>query len=258
MNIEGKVAVVTGSSRGLGKAMAIGFAEAGADVVVVGRTEEAGGPLAGTIHETAEAITKLGRKALAVRCDVSNEEHIESLTKQALDTFGRVDILVNNAAFLFYAPFAETPLRRFDLAWRVNTRAFFMTAQAFLPGMIERKWGHIINIAPPASTDVPPGGVAYLVSKQAITLMSLGAAKELEKDNVAINCLWPENRRGTEGMLYVYRDEDKSAWLTPQVMADAALAVVQKEPASFTGNALTDQDMLRGEGVTDFSKYRLE
>lgn len=255
MSLEGRVAVITGSSRGLGKATAIALAEAGADVVVVGRTEQEGGPIAGTIHETARAIEELGRKALAVRCDISNEEDVEALKNKVMETFGHADILVNNAAFLFGAPFAQTPLRRFDLAWKVNTRAFFLSCQAFLPSMIENKWGHVISIAPPASTNIGPGNVAYMVSKQAISLMTIGASKEVVENNVAMNCLWPEGRRTSEGMVFAFKNVDKSDWLTPRVMADAVLAVVQKEPQSFTGNTITDMEMLRREGVTDFSKY---
>ncbi len=173
-----------------------------------------------------------------------------------MDTFGRADILVNNAAMVFRASFADTPVRRFDLAWRVNARAFFVCTKAFLPAMMEQKWGHIISIAPPATTELFQGSLAYGISKQAITLLSLGLAKEMAEYNVAVNCLWPEKNRTSEGMMFARRDEDKSEWLTPQVMADATLAIVQKDPATFTGNALTDSEMLRREGVTDFAKYK--
>lgn len=257
MTLEGRVAIVTGSSRGLGKAMALAFAGAGADVVVVGRTEQEGGPISGTIHQTAEAVRQLGRRALSIRCDVSNDDDVEAMAKQVLDTFGRADILVNNAAAAFWAPFVDTTVRRFDLLFRVNTRAFFLCTKAFLPKMIEQKWGHIINISPPPTTNISGGPLAQMASKQAITLMALGLAQELAEHGVAVNCLWPEGQRTSEGMLFMRRDEDKSSWLTPQVMADAALAVVSKDPAACTGNAITDLEMLRREGVSDLSKYRV-
>ncbi len=256
MTLEGKVAIVTGSSRGLGKAMALAFAGAGADVVVVGRTEQPGGPIAGTIQETAEAVRQLGRRALPVRCDVSNDDDVEALAKQVLETFGRADILVNNAAAAFWASFADTNIRRFDLLFRVNTRAFFLCTKAFLPMMIEQKWGHILSVSPPPVTDISGSPLAQMASKQAITLMSLGLAKEVAPHNVAVNCLFPEGQRTSEGMLYAFRDADKSDWLTPQVFADAALAIVSKDPAAFTGQAVTDLGMLKLEGVTDLSKYK--
>ena len=114
---------------------------------------------------------------------------------------------------------------------------------------------HVINIAPPATTDIGKGNVVYMVSKQAISLMTIGASKELVEHNVAMNCLWPEGRRTSEGMVYAFKDADKSTGSCQRVMGDAVLAAVSKEPASFTGNTITDQEMLRREGVTDFGKY---
>ena len=256
MILADQVAIVTGASRGLGKAIALALAGAGADIAVLARTDSEGGPIPGTIHQTAEAIRQLGRRALPIRCDVSNDENVADAAKQVLETFGRVDILVTNAASLFRGPFIETSVRRFDTGWRVNTRAFFVVVQAFLPTMVAQKRGHILSIAPPASVELASGALANGVTKQAITLLAQGLAKELAEHNIAVNCLWPEGQRASEVMLYTWPDTDKSGWLNPQVMGDAALAVVQEEPASFTGNALTDQEMLRREGLTDFAKYR--
>lgn len=257
MSLEGKVAVVTGSSRGIGKAMALAFAQAGADVVVAARTDSEGGPISGTIYETAEAIKSMGRKCLAVKTDVSKDEDVENLAKQVFDEFGRADILVNNAAALIRGPFLDTPIRRWDLMNQVNLRATFLCIQAFLPKMVEGRWGHIINISPKARTELGTGSIAQQVHKMGITLMSSGLAKEVAEHNVAVNCLWPEGQRDSEGMLYIYRGAQPD-WLSTQIMADAALYIVSQEPSKYTGHALTDLEVMAEVGVTDLSKYKLE
>lgn len=257
MKLQGKVAVVTGSSRGIGKAIALGFAREGADVVVAARTEAPGGPLPGTIYETADAIKALGRKALAVKTDLTVDEDIEALAQQTLAEFGRVDILVGNAAAYYRAPFLDTSLRRWDLVMRVNLRATFLLMKAMLPAMIQQKSGHIINVSPAASLDLMPGGLVYGLAKMGTTLLSLGLAKEVQEHNIAVNSLWPGGTRATEGARVLRMLRDDAPWVSPETMADAAVIIASADPASFTGRSVTDEEVLREAGITDLSRYHV-
>lgn len=255
--LAGQVAIVTGSSRGIGRAMAVAFARAGADVVVAARTDQEGGPLPGTIYHTAEAIRALGRRALPIKTDVSQDEQVEEMVRRTLEAWGRIDILVNNAAAVFRAPVAETPIRRWDLVMRVNLRAAFLCIKAVLPTMMERHRGHIISVSPPPSLDLAPGGLAYGLAKTGVTLLSLGLAKELQEHNIGVNCLWPAGGRATEGMQVLRLRSDEAQWLSPDVMADAALHIASQDPQHFTGRALTDEEVLRKAGIIDLSRYRV-
>lgn len=255
--LEGRVAIVTGSSRGIGRAMALAFARAGADVVVAARTDQEGGPLPGTIHQTAEAVRALGRRALPIRTDVSQDEQVEEMLRRTLEEWGRIDILVNNAAAFFRGPLAETPVRRWDLVMRVNLRAPFLCIKAVLPTMMERRWGHIINVSSPPTLELAPGGLVNGLARTGLTLLSLGLAKELKEHNIGVNCLWPAGQRDTEGMQVLFRGVDQSHWLSPDTMADAAVHIASQEPQGFSGRAVTDEEVLREAGITDLSRYRL-
>jgi NAD(P)-dependent dehydrogenase (short-subunit alcohol dehydrogenase family) len=162
MKLEGKVAIITGASRGLGKAFALDFAREGADVVVAARTETEGN-IPGTINQTADEIEAIGRRALAVRCDVTKEESVEEVVKKTLDEFGRIDVLVNNAGVAWWPPITETPLKRFELVLRVNLIGAFLCVKAVLPTMIEQKRGSIINISSLAANKRVRGfsGISY-------------------------------------------------------------------------------------------------
>ena len=139
MRLKGKVAIVTGGSRGLGKAIAIGFSQQGATVVIAARTEEAHKELPGTIYQTVEEINALGLDALAVRCDVTNEDSVNAMVRKALDVFGHIDVLVNNAGIAFYYPILDTPLKRWELVLKVNVTGAFLCSKAILPHMIEQQ-----------------------------------------------------------------------------------------------------------------------
>lgn len=254
--LAGRVAVVTGSSRGLGRAMALAFARAGADVVVAARTEEEG-RAPGTIHETAEEVRALGRRALPVRCDVGVPEEIDNLVARTKEVFGRADILVNNAAARFQAPLIETPPNRWDLMMRINLRAAYLTIYGFLPLMLEQGWGHIINVSPAARTELGPGAIAFNISKIGMTLLATGLSKEVAERNVAVNCLWPEGLRDTYSTRYFGTGRGQRV-LSADVFADAAVHICSQEPRTFTGRVLTDLQVLREAGVTDFSRYEVQ
>jgi citronellol/citronellal dehydrogenase len=257
MSFLGKVAFITGASRGVGKAIALELARAGCDIVVASRTTTPDPRLPGTIGDTAREIEALGRRALPVAVDVRDDAAIERALKSALDQLGRIDFLVNNAGALFWRPLTDTPLKKFDLVMGVNARAAFACAHHVLPAMKAQKFGHILMMSPPVSPAASGGKIAYAISKFGMTLIAQGLADEVREDNVAANALWPATM--IESLATInWGLGDRTLWRTPQILADATLRIFAKEPRTFTGHALIDEDFLREEGVTDFSTYRCD
>src|SRR4029079_11382034 len=189
--LHGQAAIVTGASRGIGRAIALGLAKAGCRVVVAAKSTEPTEKLPGSIFTVAAEVEALGAAALPVRVDVRAAEQTEAMAARALDRFGRVDLLVNNAGALHWAGIADTPPKRFDLVMSVNARAAFLSCRAVLPAMIRQGGGHIVNMSPPLDLSILPGRVAYGVSKLGMTLLTVGLAEEVRRHNVAVNSLWP-------------------------------------------------------------------
>ena len=252
--LQDKVALVTGASRGIGRAVALGLARAGCAVVVASRSETSTDKLPGTIHDVVREIESAGGRALAVPCDVRDEAQIEAVAARALERFGRIDILVNNAGALWWRPLADTPAKRFDLVMGVNARAAFLCCRAVIPSMRERRWGHIINMSPPMDMALVPGRIAYALSKLGMTMLSLGLAEELRAENIAVNSLWPVTIIESQASIN-HQLGTPAMWRKADILVDCVLRMVSKEPATLTGRALLDEDFLRGEGVTDFSPY---
>ncbi len=243
MKLQGTVAVVTGASRGIGRAVALALAQDGADIVCSARsTEAAPSKLPGTIEETARAVEALGRRALAVPCDISREQDVDELAERAISHFGRIDVLVNNAAVNFWAPLAELPIRRWDLVLNVNLRGTVLCAKAFLPGMLEQESGRIINVSSGAAADMEIsaelGIIPYAVSKVAVEKLTEGMALELAPKGIAANCLRIETSVATEGARFLNPDVDYSDWETPEAAADALLWLAGREPG-YTGHVVT-------------------
>jgi NAD(P)-dependent dehydrogenase (short-subunit alcohol dehydrogenase family) len=234
-----QVAVVTGASRGIGRAIAIDFAKAGADVVVSARSsEQAPSKLPGTIEATAREVEAAGRRALAVATDVTDEAQVQALAERTLAEFGRVDILVNNAGISYPAPFSETPLKRWDLVMNVNLRGPVMCTQAFLPKMLEQGAGSIINISSYLAEIVMPGMVSYSVSKIALEKLTQYLASELRPKNIAVNALRIELNIATEGWQFRNPNLDYSDWEKPQAASEATLWLATRDP-SYTGKVVT-------------------
>ena len=247
--LEGRVAVVTGSSRGIGRVMALDLAAAGAAVVVTGKSEQSTERLPGSIHSVAEEIVAAGGRALAVRLDVRSEEEVTAMVEQTVAAFGRLDILVNNAGALWWKPLMETPLKRYDLMWEVNVRGSFLCAQQALPHMIRNGFGHIVMCSPPIGTEANPGYVAYMTTKMGMTRLAIGIAAEHEADNVACNSLWPVTL--IESLATInYGVGDRSMWRSPQILADSLMEIVTSEPRALTGRQLLDEPFLRERGWT--------
>ncbi len=253
--LKDQVAIITGSSRGIGRDLALKLADQGCNIVVVGKTTEPNPKLPGTIHTVAEEVEAKGVKALAVQCDVRNVENIESMVAEVKAKFGRVDILLNNAGALWWQPLMKTPAKRFDLMMEVNARGAFFCAQAVLPLMIEAKRGHIINMSPPIDLTHVPYHIGYTISKYGMTLLSHGLAEEVKDHHIGVYSLWPETM--IESLATInWGLGDASMWRKPSILSDAVLALVtQEDPARYSGQALIDEVLLRDVGVTDFDVY---
>jgi citronellol/citronellal dehydrogenase len=252
--LAGRVAIVTGSSRGIGRAVALGLARRGCHIVVAAKSVESTERLPGSIHTVAKEIEKLGARALAIQVDARRSEQIDQMVARTLEQFGKVDILVNNAGALWWQPMADTPVKRFDLVMDVNVRAAFLSARAVLPTMIEHQWGHIINMSPPIDLKIVPGKVAYCISKFGMTLMTFGLAEEVRGYNIGVNSLWPVTIIESQASIN-WGLGKREMWRKPDILADCVVRLVEKAPTEITGRALLDEDFLRSEGVTDFSHY---
>jgi citronellol/citronellal dehydrogenase len=247
--LEGRIAVVTGSSRGIGRVMALGLAAEGAAVVVTGKSEQSTEKLPGSIHTVAEEIIAAGGRAIAVRLDVRKEDEVAAMVERTVDELGSLDILVNNAGALWWKPMLETPLKRYDLMWEVNVRGAFSCAQQALPHMIRNGFGHIVMCSPPIGTEPNPGYVAYMTTKMGMTRLAIGIAAEHQDDNVACNSLWPVTL--IESLATInYGVGDRSMWRSPEILSDALVEIVSSEPRRLTGRQLLDEPFLRERGWT--------
>lgn len=253
-DLSGRVAIVTGASRGIGKAVALRLAEAGAAICVAAKSTRSREALPGTIFDTRDAIEAAGGRAIAVRTDVRKVADLEAMVRATEEAFGKVDILVNNAGALWWKDVRDTPPRRFDMMMEVNARAAFVTSHLVLPGMIERRWGHIVMMSPPIDVARVPHKTGYLISKLGMTLVAHGLAGEVGDDNVACNALWPATLIESQATIN-FQIGGPRQWRKADIVADATLAICSFEPAELTGNALIDEEALRLVGVEDFDAY---
>lgn len=255
--LDGRVAIITGASRGIGKAIALRLAQEGADVVIAAKSEQSTEHLPGSIYETAAEVEGLGRQALPLKVDVRSDEEIKGMVDATIERFGRVDILINNAGALWWKPVLETPAKRFDLLMAINVRAAYLAAYYCLPHMIANRWGHIINMAPAIKTTPSPNMVAYMIAKMGMAQVAIGIAEEHRADNIAANALWPVTPIETAAVINNHLGE-RGQWRTPEILCDATMAILAQEPAQCTGRQLTDEEILREAGITDFDRYWCE
>jgi citronellol/citronellal dehydrogenase len=249
-----RVAIITGACRGIGRAIALGLAQAGYRIVVAAKTTTSTEKLPGSIHTVAEEIEAQGGEALAVQVDVRDDAKIEALTASTLARFGRIDVLVNNAGALHWRSVIETPAKRFDLVMDVNARAAFLCCRAVLPTMIAQRDGHIINLSPPLDLTMVPGRVAYAISKLGMTLLTHGLAEEVRPHRIAVNSLWPVTIIESQASIN-WGLGTPAQWRKPDILVDCVLRLVRKPAEELTGQSLLDEDFLRAEGITDFGQY---
>lgn len=255
MRLEGRVAIITGASRGIGRACALALAKEGCDVVLASKSYDETDPrLPGTLTEVAAEVEALGRRALPIKCDVRFVDQIQAVVDATVAKFGRIDIVLNNAGAFWWHDMDETPEKRFDLVMDVNAKGPFYLCQAALPHMKKNKWGHIINMSPPIKPEAAAHKIAYMISKFGMTLISHGLAEEVKEFNIAVNSLWPvtiiESFASINAQLGT-----SDMWRKADIIADSVVLMCASEPSKRTGQALLDEDLLREEGITDLSGY---
>lgn len=256
MSLDDQVAIITGATRGIGKALALRLADLGVRVCVTGKTVEPGGELPGTIHQTAEEIEELGGEALPLKLNVREEEECKSVIDETVETWGRLDILINNAGAIQLTSVEETPPNRFDLLMEVNARGAYVCSHYAIPHMRDSGGGHILMASPPIASDSSPGKTAYGLSKIGMTYIAKSLAAELRDDNIAANAFWPLTAIDTRATRY-FNLGTEEMWRTPEILCDMVERIVQKDPSELSGEALLAEPFLREEGIEDFEKYNV-
>ncbi|MEO6323518.1 MAG: NAD(P)-dependent oxidoreductase [Thermoanaerobaculia bacterium] len=258
-SLKGKTLFITGASRGIGLAIALRAARDGANIAIAAKTSEPNPKLPGTIYSAAAEIEEAGGRALACVVDIRDEAQIAAAVAKTVATFGGIDILVNNASAISLTGTVSTPLKRFDLMHGVNMRGTFACSQACIPHLKRSSNPHILNNAPPLNLEARwfAPHVAYTTAKYGMSLCVLGMAEELRPDGIAVNALWPRTVIATAAVRNLLGGaETIRGSRLPAIMADAAHAVLTRESRACSGNFFVDEQVLRDEGVTDFSAYQ--
>ena len=258
--LAGKTIVVTGASRGIGRAIAVRVARDGANVAILAKTAQPHAKLPGTIHTVAAEVEEAGGRALPLAVDVRDEAAIDSAVARVAERFGGVDALINNAGAIRLTGTLDTPVARFDLMWSVNARATFVCSRACLPHLLRAPNPHVLALCPPLSPDPrwlaphPP----YTLSKYGMSLLVLGMSAEFADQGVAFNGLWPRTVVATAALAMLGGRVRPESCRSPAIVADAAHAIVTRDSRACTGRLLLDEEALREEGVTDFTAYAVD
>ncbi len=261
MSLNAKTILITGASRGIGLAIAKRAARDGANIVIAAKTTEPHPKLPGTIYSAAEEIEALGGKALPCMVDIRDEEQVQAAVDQAVEIFGGIDILINNASAINLTGTLETSMKRYDLMHQINIRGTFLTSKLCVPHLLKAKNPHVLNISPPLNLDPRWFGshVAYTMAKYGMSMCVLGMAEEFKNQGIAFNALWPKTAIATAAVQNLLGgDEAIQKCRTPEIMADAAYHLLLRNSRTCTGHFFIDEDLLRQEGVTDFSHYKLD
>ena len=258
MKFQGKTVFISGASRGIGLAIACRFAREGANVVLAAKTAEAHPKLPGTIYTAAADVEAAGGKALPVVCDIRDEQQVHDAVAKGVAAFGGIDVCVNNASAISLTPTLATDMKRYDLMHQVNARGTFLCSKTTLPHLLQATNPHILNLSPPLDLDPKWFGphVAYTMAKYGMSLCTLGMAAEFRARGVAVNSLWPLTAIDTAAVRFALGgDAMAAACRTPEIMADAAWAIVSRPARECSGHFFIDEEVLREEGVSDFSRY---
>ena len=257
MSLQGKTLFITGASRGIGRAIAMRAALDGANIVIAAKSDRKHPKLPGTIHSVAEEVSHAGGQALAIKLDIRDEQAVAAAAAQAVEHFGGIDVLVNNASAIYLAGALETPMKRYDLMHDVNARGSFCCAQACLPYLLKSDNPHILTLSPPLN--LAPRWfaqhTAYTMSKYAMSMCSLGLAAEFGPKGVSVNALWPRTVINTAALAMLGGEIQPEHCRSEEIVADAAHAILSKPRGHFNGEFLIDEDVLRAEGLEDFEHY---
>jgi len=257
-NLKSKTLFITGASRGIGKAIALRAARDGANVVVAAKTTEPHPSLPGTVYTAAEEIESAGGKGLACITDVRFEDQIQVAVDKTFETFGGIDILVNNASAIHLASTLETPMKRYDLLHSINTRGTYLTSKLCLPYLLKAENPHILNLSPPLNMDPRwfAHHLGYTMSKYGMSMCVLGMAEEFKEQGVAVNALWPRTVIATAAVRNLLGGEEAiKCCRKVEIVADAAYAILSRKSRECTGNFFVDDEVLAAEGVTDLDQY---
>jgi citronellol/citronellal dehydrogenase len=257
-SLSGRTILMSGGSRGIGLAIAVRAARDGARVALIAKTAEPHPKLPGTIYTAAEEIEAAGGEALPIVGDIRDAEAVEAAVAQTVERFGGIDIVVNNASAINLAPMRDLPVKRFDLMQQINSRGTFVVTRAALPTLRESPHAHVLTLSPPLSADPRwlAGHSAYTLSKMGMTMITLGLAADEAEAGIGANCLWPRTIIATAAVQNLLGgDEAMRRARTPEIVADAAHAILVRDPRSCTGNAFIDDEVLAEAGITDLDRY---
>ena len=264
-DLAGKTMFISGGSRGIGLAIALRAARDGANVAIAAKTAEPNPKLPGTIYSAANEIEQAGGKALPLMCDIRDEGAVHAAVDATVKRFGGIDILINNASAISLTGTLATPIKRFDLMHDVNVRGTFLCSQACLPHLLAAAKGarnpHILTLSPPLNLDPAwfAPHVAYTIAKYAMSMCVLGMAEEFRADGIAVNALWPRTVIATAALAMIAGAREQIAHTRkPEIMADAAHAVLLRDARTTTGNFFIDEDVLHDAGVTDLTPYAMQ
>ena len=257
-DLSGQTAFITGTTRGIGKALALELAEAGCNIVSTGKTvDDSDSDLEGTIHKTAEECAEKGVDTHAIQLNVRDEDAVEAAVEEAIEEMGEINIVINNASAIQMANVEQMPANRYDLMNEVNVRGTYLVSRAFIDHLKDTEedaW--LLTNAPPVEIDRSPGKAAYSWSKMGMSFITLSLAQELGGYDIGCNSFWPVTAIDTRATRYFGMGTEDD-WRTPQIVADTVMEILSRDPAEFTGNAVYDEELLSEAGVTDFSEYNL-
>lgn len=258
MSLKDKTLFISGGSRGIGLAIALRAARDGANVTIAAKTAEPHPKLPGTIYTAAEEIEGAGGKALPVLCDIREEAQVAQAVEKTVERFGGIDICINNASAIQLTGTLQTDMKRYDLMHQINTRGTFLVSKMCIPYLKLAANPHILNLAPPLDMSAKwfKNHVAYTMAKFGMSMCTLGMAEEFRKDGIAVNSLWPLTAIDTAAVRNLLGGEAVASMSrSPEVVADAAYAILTRPSRQATGNFYIDELVLKEEGVTDFSRY---
>lgn len=257
--LQGKTVFISGATRGIGKAIALKCAADGANIVVTGKTDTPHPKLPGTLQETVQECEAAGGKALGIQMDVREDDQIADAVQKAVNHFGGIDILINNASAISLTPAEQTPMKRVDLMWNINMRGTYALSVACLEALKVSPNAHIMAMSPPPSLDPKwfKNHTAYTISKFGMSFAMMGLAEEFKKYNISVNALWPKTIIGTAALSVLGPLAPMSRARKPEIVADAVYAHLTT-PEKVTGQFLIDEDVLRKAGVTNFDHYAIE
>lgn len=260
-DLKNKVAVITGGTRGIGMAIGLRLAQEGAKIAILGKTADPHPHLPGTIFTAAEEMKKAGGEALPIQTDIRHEEEVIKSMEMVVKEFGGIDILVNNASAISLTKTVDTTMKRYDLMNSVNVRGTFLCSKVCIPHLMKSTNPHILNISPPLSLDAKwyAPHVAYTYSKMGMSFCVLGMAKELKKEGIAVNALWPKTTIATAAIKNIVGGEEMmKRSRKPEIMADAAYTILIKDAKEISGQFFVDENILRDNGVTNFDEYAVD